>query len=50
MESPGRRYEKDRPEEYVENRRDRRASPGGVRSRESDRKDAHRHREYDKYV
>ena len=48
MDSPSRRYEKERTEEYVD-RRDRRTSPG-VRSREMERKESHRHREYEKLV
>lgn len=47
-ESPSRRYEKERGmEEYVEQRRERRSPIS--RSREVERKDPHRHRDYDRH-
>ncbi|XP_071519381.1 uncharacterized protein [Panulirus ornatus] len=42
------RYEKDRMEEYVEPRRERR-SPVTSRSREVERKESHRHRDYERH-
>ncbi|KAK8729515.1 hypothetical protein OTU49_008516 [Cherax quadricarinatus] len=42
------RYEKERLEEYVEPRRERR-SPAPTRSREVERKETHRHRDYERH-
>ncbi|XP_042211758.1 serine/arginine repetitive matrix protein 2-like isoform X2 [Homarus americanus] len=42
------RYEKDRLEEFVEPRRERR-SPAPTRSREVERKETHRHRDYERH-
>nr|XP_045611616.1 zinc finger CCCH domain-containing protein 13-like isoform X1 [Procambarus clarkii]XP_045611617.1 zinc finger CCCH domain-containing protein 13-like isoform X1 [Procambarus clarkii]XP_045611618.1 zinc finger CCCH domain-containing protein 13-like isoform X1 [Procambarus clarkii]XP_045611619.1 zinc finger CCCH domain-containing protein 13-like isoform X1 [Procambarus clarkii] len=42
------RYEKERLEEYVEPRRERR-SPAPARSREVERKETHRHRDYERH-
>ncbi|KAK4327878.1 hypothetical protein Pmani_001685 [Petrolisthes manimaculis] len=42
------RYEKERVEEYVEPRRERRSSPSQTRAREAERKEPHRHRDYER--